>query len=113
MIKHHFICVLMAILFFAKHDSLFAQGQYTEINNFSMYYEIHGKGEPILLIHGGLGSIGNFSNQIKAFSDSFSVIVCPLQNDARRTCCWNDDAARHDPCPGRDDLGQVRLWPIC
>ena len=85
MIKHHFICVLMAILFFAKHDSLFAQGQYTEINNFSMYYEIHGKGEPILLIHGGLGSIGNFSNQIKAFSDSFSVIAPDSRGQGRST----------------------------
>ena len=83
--KHNFICLLIAISFFVKHEFLFAQGQYTEINNISMYYEVYGKGEPVLLLHGGLGSISNFSNQIEAFSDSFRVIAPDSRGQGRST----------------------------
>ena len=33
----------------------YSQGQYLGVNNIKMYYEIHGKGEPLLLLHLGLG----------------------------------------------------------
>jgi pimeloyl-ACP methyl ester carboxylesterase len=40
-----------------------------------MYYEIYGKGEPLLIIHGNGGSIENFSNQIPFFSKKYQVIL--------------------------------------
>ena len=50
-------------------------GHYANVRGFKMYYEIYGKGEPLLLIHGGIGSINNFSGQIPYFSQHYQVIV--------------------------------------
>ncbi len=33
---------------------------HVEVNGVNYYYEIRGKGEPLLLLHGGLGSIDMF-----------------------------------------------------
>lgn len=50
-------------------------GKYADIRGFQMYYEIYGKGEPLLLIHGNNGSIQDFKNQIPTFSKSYQVII--------------------------------------
>jgi len=63
----------------------FAQGQYVEINDIKMYYEIHGKGDPLLLLHGGLGGIEYYSNQISAFKLNFQVIAPETRGHARTT----------------------------
>lgn len=34
---------------------------YAPVNGLSLYYEIHGAGEPLILLHGGLGSTGMFA----------------------------------------------------
>ena len=33
-----------------------APGQYAEVNGIRLYYETHGAGRPLILLHGGLGS---------------------------------------------------------
>jgi pimeloyl-ACP methyl ester carboxylesterase len=50
-------------------------GQYADIRGFKMYYEIYGKGEPLLLIHGNSGSGNNFSGQIPFFAQYYQVIT--------------------------------------
>ncbi|MFM6947706.1 MAG: alpha/beta fold hydrolase [Aquirufa sp.] len=50
-------------------------GKYVSIRGFNMYYEIYGKGEPLLIIHGNGGSIENFKFQIPFFSQKYQVIV--------------------------------------
>ena len=30
-------------------------GHYADVNGIKLYYEIHGKGRPLVLLHGGLG----------------------------------------------------------
>ena len=45
-------------------------GKYAAINDIAMYYEIHGEGEPLLLIHGAIGSTEDFSTVIPAFLDA-------------------------------------------
>ena len=32
-----------------------SRGNYARVNGLEMYYEIHGKGEPLILLHGGVG----------------------------------------------------------
>ena len=31
-------------------------GRYASVNGLKLYYELHGKGEPLVLLHGGVGA---------------------------------------------------------
>src|SRR3954465_12030648 len=55
----------------------------TTINGVSYYYEIHGEGEPLLLLHGGLGSIDMLRPQLPALSKSRRVIAVDLHGHGR------------------------------
>ena len=52
---------------------------------FNMYYEVYGKGEPLLLIHGNGGSIAAMANQIPCFSKSWKVIAADSRSQGRST----------------------------
>jgi pimeloyl-ACP methyl ester carboxylesterase len=52
-----------------------AVGKYADIRGFKMYYEVYGKGEPMLIIHGNGGSINNFLYQIPYFAKKYQVII--------------------------------------
>ena len=49
----------------------------------SYYYEVHGEGEPLLLLHGGLGSIDMFGPILPAFTKSRQVIAVDLHGHGR------------------------------
>jgi pimeloyl-ACP methyl ester carboxylesterase len=57
-----------------KYGSNSEKGQYACIGDLQLYYEIYGNGSPLLLIHGGLGSIDEFENNIQDLSQKFKVI---------------------------------------
>jgi len=48
---------------------------YADVNGLAMYYEIHGKGPPLLLLHGGACSIERPSMGIPLFASGFQVIA--------------------------------------
>ncbi len=50
-------------------------GKFADIRGFQMYYETYGTGEPLLIIHGNGGSIGDFSFQIPYFEKKYKVIL--------------------------------------
>lgn len=50
-------------------------GNYAEVNGVNIYYEIYGKGDPLLLLHGAGQSIGDYINQIHEFAQNFKVIA--------------------------------------
>lgn len=50
-------------------------GKYAEIRGIKIYYEVYGKGEPLLIIHGNGGSINNFIYQIPYFAKKYQVIL--------------------------------------
>lgn len=50
-------------------------GRYAKIRGFNMYYEIYGKGEPLLFIHGNGGSMRTFHHQLPYFANRFKVIM--------------------------------------
>ena len=53
------------------------------VNGVDYYYEMHGKGEPMLLLHGGLGSIDMFAPVLPAFAKTRTVIAVDLQGHGR------------------------------
>jgi pimeloyl-ACP methyl ester carboxylesterase len=53
-----------------------AFAEYAEINGLRMYYEVHGQGRPLVLLHGGLNTIRNsFSKQIPVLAQNHRVIA--------------------------------------
>jgi pimeloyl-ACP methyl ester carboxylesterase len=55
-------------------------GQYAPVNGLEMYYEIHGSGgQPIILLHGGLGGTVDFAQLLPLLSQTRQVIAVELQ----------------------------------
>ena len=42
------------------------EGDYAHVSGLEMYYEIHGTGEPLILLHGGVGAIGMFGGVLSS-----------------------------------------------
>lgn len=54
------------------------------VNGISYYYEIHGRGKPVLLLHGGLGSIDMFAGAVlPQLAATRQVIAVDLQGHGR------------------------------
>ena len=56
---------------------------YAAVNGLNMYFEAHGEGEPLLLLHGGSGTAEYFSESVPFFADGFRVIVAELMGHGR------------------------------
>ncbi len=49
------------------------------LDGVGIYYEVHGEGEPLMLVHGALASHTMWKYQVKDLSKSFRVITCDLR----------------------------------
>jgi pimeloyl-ACP methyl ester carboxylesterase len=58
------------------------QSGYAAVNGLKMYYEIHGDGEPLVLVHGGVVGISMFGGNVDALAKSRKVIAVELQGHA-------------------------------
>ena len=58
-------------------------GQYADVNGINLYYEIHGTGRPLVLLHGGLGSGEMFGPALTALAEGRQVILPDLQGHGR------------------------------
>ena len=55
-------------------------GNYANVNGIKMYYEIHGEGKPLVLIHGGGSTIeSNYAQVLPLFARHYKVIAVELQ----------------------------------
>jgi pimeloyl-ACP methyl ester carboxylesterase len=77
--KKLFIFLLVSLATFGQKQIPYGNnpqaGKFASIRGFQMYYEIYGKGEPLLFIHGNNGSIQDFKYQIPFFSKRYRVII--------------------------------------
>ena len=60
-----------------------ATGRYADVNGVHLYYETHGEGRPLVLLHGGLASGEMFGPILPALSAAHRVIVPDLQGHGR------------------------------
>jgi pimeloyl-ACP methyl ester carboxylesterase len=60
-----------------------ATGQYADVNGINLYYEVHGSGRPLILLHGGLGSGEMFGPILPALTADHQAIVVDLQGHGR------------------------------
>ena len=58
-------------------------GEYAEVNGITLYYETHGTGRPMILVHGGLGSSEMFGPILPALSERHQVTAVDLQGHGR------------------------------
>ena len=61
-----------------------SKGRYADVNGLQLYYEVHGKGRPIVLLHGAFCTIeGCFGSLVKQLAKSRQVIAIELQGHGR------------------------------
>ncbi len=62
-----------------------AVGKYQSVRGIRLYYEVYGKGKPLLLIHGNGGSINSFSKNIAYFASRYQVIAVDSRAHGKST----------------------------
>jgi pimeloyl-ACP methyl ester carboxylesterase len=58
-------------------------GEYADVNGINLYYETHGAGRPLILLHGGLGSGEMFGPILPTLAENHRVIAVDLQGHGR------------------------------
>jgi pimeloyl-ACP methyl ester carboxylesterase len=58
-------------------------GAYADVNGINLYYETHGAGRPLILLHGGLGSGEMFGPILPTLAERHQVIAVDLQGHGR------------------------------
>src|SRR2546430_13723057 len=56
---------------------------YADVNGIKLYYETHGTGKPLILLHGGLGATPMFGPNLTALAKGRQVIGVDLQGHGR------------------------------
>lgn len=84
---------------------------YAEANGIKRYHEVYGQGEPLVLLHGGLMTIGEMSTPLESFAKTHKVIAAELQGHGRTT---DTDRPLSVETMGDDIaalLNQLNIWP--
>jgi pimeloyl-ACP methyl ester carboxylesterase len=58
-------------------------GQYADVNGINLYYEVHGAGRPLILLHGGLMSGETFGPVLPLLAERHQVVAVDLQGHGR------------------------------
>jgi pimeloyl-ACP methyl ester carboxylesterase len=56
---------------------------YADVNGIKLYHEIYGQGEPLVLIHGGLTTIGEMQGWVQPLAKTRQVIAVEMQGHGR------------------------------
>lgn len=59
------------------------KGKYAAVNGLKMYYEIHGTGKPLVLLHGAFGVVESWIPLLPALTKNHQVILVEMQGHGR------------------------------
>ncbi len=59
--------------------------EHVALNGISLFVATYGKGEPVILLHGGAGNGDHFANQASAFAAKYTVLVVDSRGHGRST----------------------------
>src|SRR5882672_2724498 len=87
MLRRRLTATSAAVIILATYSLAFDQERtttavktgYAPVNGLKLYYEIHGTGEPLILLHGGVVGITMFGENLAALSPKRKVIAVELQ----------------------------------
>jgi pimeloyl-ACP methyl ester carboxylesterase len=60
-----------------------AAGKYASVNGIELYYEVHGTGKPLIMLHGGFGTFEMFAALSPALAERYQVIGVDLYGHGR------------------------------
>jgi pimeloyl-ACP methyl ester carboxylesterase len=60
-----------------------AKGKYAAVNGLKMYYEIHGQGKPLVLLHGAFGTVEGWGPYLPALAKNRQLIMVEMQGHGR------------------------------
>ena len=81
---------------------------YAPVNGLKMYYEVHGDGPPLLLLHGGICSIEDFTLAIPFFATQFRVIAIEQMGHGRTGDLMDRPFHYHDMAEDTVELMRLR-----
>jgi pimeloyl-ACP methyl ester carboxylesterase len=50
------------------------EGGFAEVNGASLYYDVAGNGEPLVLVHAGIADRRRWDGQFEAFAERYRVV---------------------------------------
>ncbi len=78
--------LIIIFLAFLVYTQIHAQkGSYADVNGVKIYYEIHGEGEPLVLLHGFTMSHDMWGGWIEDFSKNYKLIIPDLRGHGNST----------------------------
>ena len=63
----------------------FSGSAHVKLDNITMYFEVHGEGKPLILLHSTLSSADVWFNQVPVFSQQYRVIALDSRGQGRTT----------------------------
>lgn len=73
----------VAALSSMAQDEAASESGYVQVNGLNMYYEIHGVGDPLIVLHGAYMSIVSMGDLIPQLAETRQVIAVELQGHGR------------------------------
>ncbi|MEJ1239246.1 alpha/beta hydrolase [Chryseolinea sp. T2] len=101
----HFI-LLLSSDFVVAQEPVSPKGKFANINGAKIYYEEHGQGEPLILLHGFGRTASDWQAFIPEFSKHYRVIVWDMRGHGRSTNPDTSVVFRH-AVAAKDLLGLI------
>src|SRR5688572_23323447 len=77
------LCLMLSPVAFAQDDAGPSEAGYAAVNGLEMYYEIYGTGQPLVMLHGGYGSIPSLGELLPRLAETRQVIAVEVQGHGR------------------------------